>query len=426
MVLVVACSAGESGGPVDGPAYPSVVYVPTPSSPIVGAPNFDVASVRAVLGAWVAPSQRPDQPPRLELLHYPWVPLEGVFTYELHEPCAVAVGSYEVDGVLIEFTEVSRSSLRCDVLSDSSETGFDITSARTWSIDGDQLTITNLADESLVLRRPEADQQPHEPQTLSPQVGLVDATGFALHLGTQSQNADRPGTAPVNWVAWSPGEGTGPADPFTWEAQRFKTQSTTRIVRENMTDRCAVAHLQTDEYRRPISVRRLPYSHLQLIAQWPSVPDTLTSGHASGLVGVVFLDCDVSRDSVAAFGVAEGVTADWQLVHFGATFADPVVVAGPPSFNGGDPGVIEIRNVTYRSFEMRFREWDYLDGAHPTAETVPFLVVERGSTVLPSGGVIEAGTAVGETSPREVAFTSFFDAVPVVLATVVHFPASIQ
>ncbi len=84
------------------------------------------------------------------------------------------------------------------------------------------------------------------------------------------------------------------------------------------------------------------------------------------------------------------ITSAWQAVAFDAPFRVPVVIARATTLNDPDPGVIRIRNVTTTGFEIRFQEWDSLDGDHP-AETVTYLAMEQGVFTLADGTMIEAG-----------------------------------
>jgi hypothetical protein len=67
------------------------------------------------------------------------------------------------------------------------------------------------------------------------------------------------------------------------------------------------------------------------------------------------------------------------------------VVMGPVSFNGNEPVVTKVRNVTDAGFEFQLDEWDYLDGKH-VAETVSWLAIEAGHHVLADGSEIHAGS----------------------------------
>ncbi len=56
----------------------------------------------------------------------------------------------------------------------------------------------------------------------------------------------------------------------------------------------------------------------------------------------------------------------------------PVVITGPATLHGADPGVVRLQNVSSSGFEIRYQEWDYLDGIHGNKEAVPYLVLEKG------------------------------------------------
>ncbi len=83
----------------------------------------------------------------------------------------------------------------------------------------------------------------------------------------------------------------------------------------------------------------------------------------------------------------------WVDVSFELTYATvPVVVAKPPTYNGADPGIIRIRNVTTTGFQINFQEWKYDDGNH-TNENVYYMVLKGGGYYeLPGGIHITAGT----------------------------------
>lgn len=81
-----------------------------------------------------------------------------------------------------------------------------------------------------------------------------------------------------------------------------------------------------------------------------------------------------------------GVTHEWMRVPLSGVYEEPVVVANAMTRNGGQPGVIRLRNVTPDSFEMRFAEWDYLDGRH-VPEEVSYLVADSVSCTESAGGI---------------------------------------
>lgn len=111
------------------------------------------------------------------------------------------------------------------------------------------------------------------------------------------------------------------------------------------------------------------------------------------------------------------VSSTWVRVPLETTFANPIVVAGPPSFNNNQPCVVQLRNVDATGFDVRIKEWNYLDGTHPQ-ETISYIVMEKGRHALPDGSSVEAGTFAGSTSFKTIAFSKAFTKAPVVLTTV--------
>ena len=106
-------------------------------------------------------------------------------------------------------------------------------------------------------------------------------------------------------------------------------------------------------------------------------------------------------------------------------FSDPVVVAKPLSYNGPQPAVVRMQNVTPSSFEIRIQEWDYSADPIHVFEEVSWLAVERGHWTLPDGSQIEAGTittdSCGTGSFAPVSFLHPFNTVPVVISSVMTY-----
>ena len=113
------------------------------------------------------------------------------------------------------------------------------------------------------------------------------------------------------------------------------------------------------------------------------------------------------------------VDHNWKWVEFSEAFSDPVVVAKPLSYNGGDPAVVRIRDVDSTGFDIRIQEWDYLDGTH-TTENVSYIVMERGNYILEDGAKVEAGTFDTDitSSFGWVDFSQTFNQAPVVITAV--------
>ena len=112
------------------------------------------------------------------------------------------------------------------------------------------------------------------------------------------------------------------------------------------------------------------------------------------------------------------VDHNWQRVDFVKTFIHPIVVAKPASLNDPEPAVVRIRNVDENGFDIRIQEWDYQDGIHGF-ENVSYIVVEKGSYILPGGILLEAGSF--NANGQNFLFNPFVDSfnqTPVVLASV--------
>jgi hypothetical protein len=88
---------------------------------------------------------------------------------------------------------------------------------------------------------------------------------------------------------------------------------------------------------------------------------------------------------------SQAITHSWATVTHGGGVWGAVVIAGPPTFNDGDQGVVRVQSVGPGSFQLRFQEWLYLDGTHAT-EVVPFLVLEAGRHHMADGSIWEVGT----------------------------------
>ena len=105
----------------------------------------------------------------------------------------------------------------------------------------------------------------------------------------------------------------------------------------------------------------------------------------------------------------------WRTVSLRESYADPVVLMGPVSDNGGQPVHARVKNASSNSFEFQLEEWEYLDGSH-TTETVPYVVCEAGTHELTDGTQVEAGTTELDDDGRSVPFERSFADRPVVFS----------
>jgi len=109
---------------------------------------------------------------------------------------------------------------------------------------------------------------------------------------------------------------------------------------------------------------------------------------------------------------------EWVRVLFENDFVDPVVIAGPPTFNGSHPSVMRLRNIDREGFDVRLQEWEYLDGWH-TEETFSYIVMDKGIYTLDSGLRIEAGTFNGTSKFQNISLKQTYELSPILLTQVI-------
>ncbi len=146
-------------------------------------------------------------------------------------------------------------------------------------------------------------------------------------------------------------------------------------------------------------------------------PDTCTMRFATAATGTIDENWFESQDWIEVGSVT--IDHNWKTVILKQSFANPVVILGPPTRNGSDPSVMRVRNVTSDSFEIRLQEWNYNNGPHVT-ETISYMVVEAGVHELPDGTIWEAGLyeQEGTEAWKSVSLNAGFAFTPVVLQTV--------
>ncbi len=147
------------------------------------------------------------------------------------------------------------------------------------------------------------------------------------------------------------------------------------------------------------------------------------NGNSGGGGGTVGADWYKNASWIEAGSVS--LNHEWKKINLTKTFQNPVVIVGPPTFNGAQPCIIRLKNVGSRSFEMRIQEWMYLDGWH-LYETVPYVVIEAGVHHLPDGTTWEAGkfNLSGTFNWKKVVYPSPFATVPLVFQTIQTFNGS--
>ena len=110
---------------------------------------------------------------------------------------------------------------------------------------------------------------------------------------------------------------------------------------------------------------------------------------------------------------------EWTTEPLTGSYQTPVVILGPPTYHDPDPGVARLKNVQPDNIQIRFQEWDYLDGNHAD-ELIPYLVFEKGQSALGADGRLEVDTFdIGGTGNwQAVSFQQAFAGTPYLFLTV--------
>ncbi|WP_136807923.1 fibronectin type III domain-containing protein [Desulfosediminicola flagellatus] len=146
-----------------------------------------------------------------------------------------------------------------------------------------------------------------------------------------------------------------------------------------------------------------------------------TDGNIASNQGTVNILINEAANNDLAFELGELlVTSDWQHVDFDAKYMSPSVIAKSTTTNDPESGVVSIRNLTSTGFDIRIREWDYLDGLHP-AEMVSYIVMERGHHQLADNvyAVAECTALSGLNTFKTIKFANSLSSQPVVLSSIV-------
>lgn len=140
-----------------------------------------------------------------------------------------------------------------------------------------------------------------------------------------------------------------------------------------------------------------------------------------------FLDCngffsfsvgEVLGPIAGTFG--EGTITDAATsIQFESAVSNPVIIASVPTFNESHAGTIGIDNVSNAGFDIRFREWEYLDQIH-AEENVEWLALEQGVYGTADGSIWEVATfgAFDNNNFISKSFAHDFAEPPIVFATV--------
>jgi len=100
----------------------------------------------------------------------------------------------------------------------------------------------------------------------------------------------------------------------------------------------------------------------------------------------------VNATSIESVGETRTISTpgdgSWETVNFDGTYADPVVIAKPLSFEDTEPASVRLRNVQSGSFEFKVEDWG---DSHATSENLTYIAFEKGTHTLANGSQVVAG-----------------------------------
>ena len=152
--------------------------------------------------------------------------------------------------------------------------------------------------------------------------------------------------------------------------------------------------------------------------------DDLPLGLVTEPIYLEFSESDPTPEAtIGEYGSLNTLNHNWQTIALDNSYTNPVVIVSDPTFNGGDPAAIRLRNVTGNTFQLRIQESVYKDDWH-VPESVSYLVMEAGNWTLADGTRIAAGTYNSDrltASGFDTVNLAGFDNTPTVLAQVQTF-----
>ncbi len=249
----------------------------------------------------------------------------------------------------------------------------------------------------------------------------VSSSSFQIKLQDQELNKTKLVSESVGYIAVTPGQGSLGNQPF--EVIRTGDTLTDQVSNISfgglLNNPAVLANQQTTGGNDPARIR-ISSINEDSVDVWLEEEQSKNSevSHTTEVGGLFVLGEAYGEVDSKLDIFSIDLTDVWQTVTLADTYANPVIVAGPPSTNGGDRSTIRVRNVTPTSFEVQVDEWDYRDGSH-TTETISLVVMEAG--VFEMGGLTwESGVLEGVTeSPTAGSFIDPFSSNPVILGQVV-------
>lgn len=161
------------------------------------------------------------------------------------------------------------------------------------------------------------------------------------------------------------------------------------------------------------SVIRINRNNGQFFLQEDQSQDSET-GHVMDTVDLLGIQNNLNLPYVKTGTV--DTDHNWATVAFPEAFASlPVVAAQIATYNGGQAAFAEVRNVTTTSFQVRVREWTYMDQNH-LVETIHWVAAEQGthSGISVEDHVLIAGRAAVVAEASDGMFFTYDFGTPMV------------
>jgi hypothetical protein len=221
----------------------------------------------------------------------------------------------------------------------------------------------------------------HEPTPANVQVRYVTNGGFQVRISEEeAANGLHIGES-VSWMAIEPGNLNGAVQLAAQTVNAVNHNVQTLNFPFGFASKPAIlACAQTTNEMDPFTIRTSSETAtgFSLRLQEEQSADTETS-HLNEKLGYLAISnasilYDASGSVVGESGTVS-TKATWTTVNLAYDYTKPVVLFGGLTSHDLQSAVVQVRNVTPSSFEVRVQEWSYLDGAHAN-ESLGYFVVE--------------------------------------------------
>jgi hypothetical protein len=266
----------------------------------------------------------------------------------------------------------------------------------------------------------------NEAQAVTGRLQNITSLGFEYTIQEEEASDQMHTTETINYIAWEPSSGI--IEDMSYEVVRnsnsFQNEFSSVTFQQHFTTSpIFLAGMQTCNGVDTSNLRIDSKTNISVKVQVDdetSYDDEIW--HTNEEIGyIAFEDHQTSSQDPKVLNGEVSANHEWSHVTLNQSLTDPIIIAGPLTYNGIDPAVVRIRNVTSSDFEIRINEYDYLDIWH-CFENVGFIIIKKGQYSLKDGTMIEAGsfqTGAGYPDFDSISFTNSFHQTPVVITTVI-------